>query len=286
MRIDSHHHIWDLAVRDQDWITGEELQPIRRNFLMADLREAISGSGIDKTVLVQTVTDYAETPELLAVAESDELVVGVVGWLKIDAPDAIEYLNEYLDLPGASYLKGIRDIAQDHIDPNYLAREQSIRNVQKLGALGITYDLLTKTPELPAAIEMVKACPDVQFVMDHISKPYIAKQEMQPWKKLISELASFPNVVCKISGLVTEANWNNWQVKDFLPYTDHLLEIFTPARLMFGSDWPVATLAASYSEVVELAESLTDGLSISEGESFWNQTAIHAYNLGLESPLK
>jgi L-fuconolactonase len=280
MRIDSHHHIWDLAVRDQDWITGEELQPIRRNFLMADLREAISGSGIDKTVLVQTVTDYAETPELLAVAESDELVVGVVGWLKIDAPDAIEQLHKYLDLPGANYLKGIRDIAQDHIDPNYLAREQSIRNVQKLGALGITYDLLTKTPELPAAIEMVKACPDVQFVMDHISKPYIAKQEMQPWKKLISELASFPNVVCKISGLVTEANWNNWQVKDFLPYTDHLLEIFTPARLMFGSDWPVATLAASYSEVVELAESLTAGLSISEGESFWSQTAIHAYNLG------
>ena len=144
MRIDSHHHIWDLAVRDQDWITGEELQPIRRNFLMADLREAISGSGIDKTVLVQTVTDYAETPELLAVAESDELVVGVVGWLKIDAPDAIEQLHKYLDLPGANYLKGIRDIAQDHIDPNYLAREQSIRNVQKLGALGITYDLLTK----------------------------------------------------------------------------------------------------------------------------------------------
>ncbi|MGI9131575.1 MAG: amidohydrolase family protein [Candidatus Nanopelagicaceae bacterium] len=280
MRIDSHHHIWDLAVRDQDWITGEELQPIRRNFLMADLREAISGSGIDKTVLVQTVTDYAETPELLAVAESDELVVGVVGWLKIDAPDAIEQLHKYLDLPGANYLKGIRDIAQDHIDPNYLAREQSIRNVQKLGALGITYDLLTKTPELPAAIEMVKACPDVQFVMDHISKPYISKQEMQPWKKLISELASFPNVVCKISGLVTEANWNNWQVKDFRPYVDHLLEIFTPARLMFGSDWPVATLAASYSEVVELAESLTAGLSISEGESFWSQTAIHAYNLG------
>jgi len=280
MRIDSHHHIWDLSVRDQDWITGEAMQPIRRNFLMADLREAIAGSGIDKTVLVQTVTDYAETPELLAVAESNELVVGVVGWLKIDAPDAIEQLHNYLDLPGANYLKGIRDIAQDHVDPNYLAREQSIRNVQKLGALGITYDLLTKTPELPAAIEMVGACPDVQFVMDHISKPYISKQEMQPWKKLISELASFPNVVCKISGLVTEASWSNWEINDFRPYADHLLEIFTPNRLMFGSDWPVATLAASYSEVVELAESLTAGLSISEGESFWSQTAIHAYNLG------
>ena len=280
MRIDSHHHIWDLAVRDQDWITGEDLQPIRRNFSMSDLREAISGSGITKTVLVQTVTDYAETPDLLAIAESDELVAGVVGWLKIDAPDAIEHLHKYLDLPGANYLKGIRDIAQDHVDPNYLAREESIRNVQKLGPLGITYDLLTKSPELPGAIEMVKACPDVQFVMDHISKPYISKEEMQPWKKLITELASFPNVLCKISGLVTEANWNTWQVKDFIPYTDHLIEIFTPARLMFGSDWPVATLAASYAEVVELAESLTIGLSPSESESFWSKTAIHAYNLG------
>jgi len=127
---------------------------------------------------------------------------------------------------------------------------------------------------------MVKACPDVQFVMDHISKPYISKEEMQPWKELITELASFPNVLCKISGLVTEANWNNWQVKDFLPYTDHLIEIFTPDRLMFGSDWPVATLAASYAEVVGLAESLTMGLSPSESECFWSKTAIHAYNLG------
>ncbi|CAB4751746.1 unannotated protein [freshwater metagenome] len=279
MRIDSHHHIWDLSVRDQGWITGDAMKPIRRNFSMPDLREAIYRTGVEQTVLVQTITDYAETPELLAIAESDELVVGVVGWLQIDAPDAIEHLHKYLDLPGANYLKGIRDIAQDHVDPNYLAREESIKNVRKLGALGITYDLLTKTPELPAAIELVKACPEVQFVMDHISKPYISKSEMQPWKNLITELASLPNVVCKISGLVTEANWKNWEVRDFLPYTDHLIEIFTPNRLMFGSDWPVATLAATYSEVVELAESLTIGLSPSENESFWSQTAIHAYKL-------
>ena len=279
MRIDSHHHIWDLSIRDQGWITGDALEPIRRNFSMSDLREAIYRTGGEQTVLVQTITDYAETPELLAIAESDELVVGVVGWLQIDAPDAIEHLHKYLDLPGANYLKGIRDIAQDHVDPNYLAREESIKNVRKLGALGITYDLLTKTPELPAAIELVKACPEVQFVMDHISKPYISKSEMQPWKNLITELASLPNVVCKISGLVTEANWKNWEVRDFLPYTDHLIEIFTPNRLMFGSDWPVATLAATYSEVVELAESLTIGLSPSENESFWSQTAIHAYKL-------
>lgn len=281
MRIDSHHHIWDLSVRDQDWITGDDMQPIRRNFLMGDLREAIAGYGIDKTVLVQTVTDYAETPELLALAESDSLIAGVVGWLKIDAPDAIEHLRKYLDLPGAKYLKSIRDIAQDHPDSNYLGKAETIANVRKLGEFGIAYDLLSKTPELAGAVALVTACPDVQFIMDHISKPYIAKGTMEPWKSLMTELASFPNVVCKISGLVTEANWHDWKVQDFKPYTDHLLEIFKPQRLMFGSDWPVATLGGTYGQVINLAEQLTLGLSPSEGEYFWSKTAIHAYNLSL-----
>ena len=281
MRIDSHHHIWDLSVRDQDWITGDAMQPIRRNFSMGDLREAIAGHGIEKTVLVQTVTDYAETPELLALAESDSLIVGVVGWLKIDAPDAIEHLRGYLDLPGSKYLKSIRDIAQDHPDPNYLGKAETIANVRKLGEFGIAYDLLSKTPELAGAVALVKACPDVQFIMDHISKPYIAKGTMEPWKSLMSELASLPNVVCKISGLVTEAKWHDWKVQDFNPYADHLLEIFTPQRLMFGSDWPVATLGGTYGQVINLAEQLTSGLSPSEGDYFWSKTAIHAYNLAL-----
>jgi L-fuconolactonase len=279
MRIDSHHHIWDLSVRDQEWIAGDEMQPIRRNFAIADLRDASASSRMDKTILVQTVTDYTETPELLKIAQSEQLVGAVVGWLKIDAQDAIEHLHRYLDLPGAEYLKGIRDIAQDHPDPNYLAKPETISNVRKLGELGITYDLLTKVPELPAAIKLVSACPDVQFVMDHISKPRIAKQEIEPWKTLMSELASFPNVFCKVSGLVTEANWKEWQVKDFKPYVDHVIEIFTPQRLMFGSDWPVANLGGTYSEIVRLAEDLTSGLSPSESESFWHRAASAAYRL-------
>jgi L-fuconolactonase len=279
MRIDSHHHIWDLSVRDQEWITGDAMHPIRRNFAVSDLHVASAASGIEKTILVQTVTDYAETPELLLIAQSKQLVGAVVGWLKIDAPDAIEHLHRYLDLPGADYLKGIRDIAQDHPDSNYLAKSETIANVRKLGELGITYDLLTKTPELPAAIELVRACPDVQFVMDHISKPRIAKQELEPWKTLMTELATFPNVLCKVSGLVTEANWNGWQVKDFKPYVDHVIDIFTPQRLMFGSDWPVAILGGTYAEVVELAEALTAGFSPSESESFWHKTAAFAYRI-------
>ncbi len=281
MRIDSHHHIWDLSVRDQDWITGEAMQPIRRNFSMADLREAIAGHGIDKTVLVQTVTDYAETPELLKIAENDSLIAGVVGWLKIDAPDAIEHLRGYLDLPGAKYLKSIRDVAQDHPDSNYLGKAETIANVRKLGEFGIAYDLLSKTPELAGAVSLVKACPDVQFIMDHISKPDIARGTMQPWKTLMTELASFPNVVCKISGLVTEADWHVWKIQDFKPYTDHLLEVFTPQRLMFGSDWPVATLGGTYSQVIKLAEQLTSELTPDEGDYFWSKTAIHAYSLTL-----
>ena len=279
MRIDSHHHIWDLSIRDQEWITGDAMQPIHRNFVISDLKDVIASSHIDRTVLVQTVTDYAETLELLAIAQSEQLVGAVVGWLKIDAPNAIEHLHKYLDLPGAEYLKGIRDIAQDHPDSNYLAKPETISNVRKLGELGITYDLLTKIPELPAAIKLVRACPDVQFIMDHISKPRIAKQEVEPWKTLMSELATFPNVLCKVSGLVTEANWNEWQVKDFKPYVDHVIEIFTPQRLMFGSDWPVANLGGTYAEIVELAEALTSGFSRSEGDYFWHKTAASAYGI-------
>ena len=279
MRIDSHHHLWDLSVRDQEWIVGDEMQTIRRSYAISDLKDAIKSSRIDRTVLVQTVTDYSETPELLAIAQSEHLVGAVVGWLPIDAPDAIAHLHKYQDLPGAEYLKGIRDIAQDHPDSNYLAKPETIANVQKLGALGITYDLLTKTPELAAAIKLVRACPDVQFVMDHISKPYIAKKEIEPWKTLMTELATFPNVLCKVSGLVTEANWKTWDVKDFKPYVDHVIEIFTPQRLMFGSDWPVANLGGTYLQIVELAEALTSGLSPSEAEFFWHKSAAAAYRL-------
>jgi L-fuconolactonase len=279
MRIDSHHHLWDLSVRDQEWIVGDEMQPIRRNFAISDLKDVIKSSRIDRTVLVQTVTDYSETPELLAIAQSEHLVGAVVGWLQIDAPDAIARLHQYLDLPGAEYLKGIRDIAQDHPDPNYLSKPQTIANVKKLGELGITFDLLTKTPELAAAVKLVRACPDVQFVMDHISKPYIAKKEIEPWKTLMTELATLPNVLCKVSGLVTEANWKTWEVKDFKPYVDHVIEIFTPQRLMFGSDWPVANLGGTYSQIVELAEALTSGLSPSEAEFFWHKSAAAAYRL-------
>ena len=280
MRIDSHHHLWDLSARDYDWMDGDQMAPIRRNFAIADLEAAIAGTGIERTVFVQASMTHEETYEALVLAEQTPTIVAVVGWLDVDSPASLAECEKYLAAKGGSYLKGIRDIAQDHPDSNYLARPQVIKTVQGLGKLDITYDILTKTPELKAAIELVKACPDVQFVLDHISKPYIAKEEIEPWKSLITELSSFDNVSCKISGMVTEAKWNAWEVEDFVPYVDHIIESFTPQRIMFGSDWPVALLATSkYSDVVHLAESLTQQFSDSEKSLFWGENAKSAYKI-------
>ena len=280
MRIDSHHHLWDLSIRPQEWMVGDGMEPVARNFNTDDLRSAIAGTGIEKTILVHATTTHDETYELLEIAQSDATVIAVVGWLQIDSPDAIAECEKYLQSTGGSYLKGIRDVAQDLPDSNYLAKPQSIATVQQLGKMGLTYDILTKTPELKAAIELVRACPNVQFVLDHISKPYIAKQEIEPWKSLITELAAFENVSCKISGMVTEAKWNTWQSGDFAPYVDHIITSFTPQRLMFGSDWPVALLATtSYSDVVHLAQGLTTQFTARENELFWRDNALSAYKI-------
>jgi L-fuconolactonase len=280
MKIDSHHHLWDLSIRPQEWMVGENMDAVRRNFDVNDLRSAIAGTGIERTILVHATSTHDETFEMLALAAIDPTIIGVVGWVNIDSPDAINVCEKYLEATGGSYLKGIRDVAQDLPDSNYLSRPQSIKTVQGLGKIGLTYDILTKTPELRAAIELVRACPDVQFILDHISKPYIAKGDIEPWKSLITELAAFENVSCKISGMVTEAKWNNWKNFDFTPYVDHIIETFTPQRIMFGSDWPVALLATqSYSDVVSLAEALTSQLSEGEKKCFWGGHATSKYKV-------
>ena len=281
MRIDSHHHVWDLSVREQGWMVGEALYPIKKNFSINDLRQAITGCGIEKTVVVQTVTNYDETPELLELAEDDDLVAGVVGFLKIDSADAISYLDKYESMRGFKNLVGIRDIAHDYEDIGYLAKPEVVKNVQELGRRGLVYDLLTKTPHMQAAIDLVKQSPNTQFVLDHISKPYMAKGEMQPWADKLRELASFENVVIKVSGLFTEADWKNWKAEDFWPYLEHVTNLFTPARMMFGSDWPVCLLAATYRQSIDLMEQFTKSFSPTEQKDFWAGTANRTYNLRL-----
>ena len=266
-------------MREQDWLVGDLMKPLVRNFSMSDLREQSAGTGINKTILIQTVANYDETPEFLAIANSDSMIAGVVGWLDMETLEAQDKLDGYLALPGGDKLVGIRDLAQYKDDSRWLMRPTVIKNVQELGARGIAYDLLTKPDQLQAAIELVQVCPETQFVMDHISKPFIEKGEVEPWGKQMRRLASLPNVVCKVSGMVNEANWDNWETKDFTPYIEILLDYFGANRLMFGSDWPVALLAATYLEVVELAETLTSSLSASEKTCFWSESAIQAYGL-------
>jgi L-fuconolactonase len=281
MRIDSHHHVWDLSVREQGWMVGDALNPIKKNFSINDLRQAVTGCGIEKTVVVQTVTNYDETPELLELAETDDLVAGVVGFLKIDAVDATSYLDKYESMRGFNNLVGIRDIAHDYEDVKYLSKPQVVKNVQELGRRGLVYDLLTKTPHMQAAIDLVKACPNTKFVLDHISKPYIAKGEMQPWADQLVQLASFENVDVKVSGMFTEADWKNWKQTNFWPYLEHITNSFTPARMMFGSDWPVCLLAATYRQSIDLMEEFTKSFSEAEKNNFWAGTANRAYGLNL-----
>jgi L-fuconolactonase len=279
MRIDSHHHTWDLNVRPQTWMKGDELKPISRTILMNELEPELEISKIDYTVIVQTVPTIDETPEFLDLSLSHPKVCAVVGWLDLESDDIRPVLEKYLAHAGGKNLVSIRDIAQDKDDPNWLIRDDVVKNVHRIAEAGLTFDILTKPPQLAAAVKLVKQSPNNIFVLDHISKPYIAKGGMKPWADQISEIASYENVSVKVSGLFTEANWSNWSNESFKPYLDHILKSFTPDRMMFGSDWPVCLLAASYGQTIELMEEFAKDFSKSEQESFWAGTAKRFYRL-------
>jgi L-fuconolactonase len=279
MRIDSHHHIWDLSVRAQSWMKGDEVKPISRTILMDELEPELEKSNIDYTVIVQTVENPDETPEFLDLSLSHPKICAVVGWLDLESKDVIPQLEKYLSHPGGKNLVSVRDMAQDKADPNWLMRDDVIKNIHRIADAGLTFDILTRPPQLAAAVEMVKRSPNNTFVLDHISKPYIGKGEMQPWADQITEMASHENVSVKVSGLFTEANWDNWSNQSFKPYLDHILNTFTPSRMMFGSDWPVCLLAATYSQTVDLMEEFTKEFSKTEQESFWSGTVKRSYRL-------
>lgn len=281
MRIDSHHHVWDLEVRPQEWITGEPMQPLLRNFSLADLEPLLETTGIDRTVIVQTVANPDETAELLNLAAEHELVAGVVGWLNLESPTLGHDIARLLEHPHAKKLVGIRDLAQYKEDAAWLARPDVIAALQTLGRHGLTFDLLTLPHQLPAAVRAVSACAETTFVLDHLAKPYIARGAIEPWGREVRTLASQPNVACKISGLFTEADWHRWKTKDFEPYVAVLLETFGPRRLMFGSDWPVSTLAATYEQVVEVTAELTAQLTPDERFEFWSGSASRFYSLDI-----
>ena len=279
LRIDSHHHIWDISVRPQTWMQGDEVKPISRTILMNELEPELEKAKIDYTVIVQTVATVDETPEFLDLSISHPKICAVVGWLDLESDDVRPQLEKYLAHPAGKNLVSIRDLAQDKEDPNWLLRDNVVRNIHRIGEAGLAFDILTRPPQLAAAVEMVKISPNNSFVLDHISKPYMGKGEMQPWAKQISEIASHENVVVKVSGLFTEANWSDWNHQTFKPYLDHILKSFSPSRMMFGSDWPVCLLAATYTDTINLMEDFTKDFTKSEQELFWAGTAKRVYKL-------
>ncbi|MEV0803092.1 amidohydrolase family protein [Kribbella sp. NPDC050281] len=277
-RVDAHHHVWDLTVREQSWMAGPELDPIRRNFAVEDLAPLAAAADVTATVLVQTVGLVEETVEFLEVAAGNELVAGVVGWVDLTADDVATALSGLLARPDGPYLKGIRHQVHDEPDLDWLLRPDVQHGLAAVAEAGLVYDLLTKTPHLPAAIATARACPQLTFVVDHISKPVIG-EPLEPWASQLRELAALPNVTCKLSGMVTEASWTDWKPADLQTYADVVLDAFGPDRVMFGSDWPVCLLAATYAQVVDTAETLTARLSPAEREAVFSTTATRTYKL-------
>jgi L-fuconolactonase len=277
--VDAHHHVWDLSVRDQDWITGPELQPLRRDFTVTDLAPEARATGVDRTVLVQTITVAEETPEFLALADAHHLIAGVVGWTDLTRPDITDELARLRELPGGHYLKGIRHQVQGEPDPNWLLRPDVHRGLTAVADVGLVYDLLVLPQQFPAAVEVAASLPQLTFVLDHLGKPPIASGRLEPWATSLRSLAALPNTYCKLSGMVTEADWKTWRTADLHPYADTALDAFGPSRLMFGSDWPVCVLAATYGQVTETAGELTDDLSAAERADVFEGTATRVYGL-------
>jgi L-fucono-1,5-lactonase len=253
---------------------------LRRPRGVEDLRAVAAPLGITGTVAVQAAVTEEETGDLLAQAEaSGGLIAAVVGWVDLTAPDVEERIAALRERPGGERLAGVRHPVQDEPDPGWLLREDVRRGLRAVGAAGLTYDLLVLPPQLPAARLLAEALPDLPLVLDHGAKPPIAAGGWEPWSSDLGALAALEHVHCKLSGLVTEADWDGWRAGDVGRYAARLLDALGPERLMFGSDWPVCTLAATYEEVLELARAALGGSSAAERDAVLAGTARRFYGL-------
>ena len=276
VRIDAHHHLWDLAARDQTWTEG--LPTLHRTFTMDDLVPHLVANNIDGTVLVQTINDPDETPEFLRQAFENSYIRGVVGWVDL-TNDTAAQIVQLKSLPGGDLLKGIRHLVQGESDVNWLTRPDVQDGLRAVGEANLVYDILVFPHQLEAALRTVRALPEVRFVLDHCGKPRIIDGDIDGWRRQMVQLAANENVAVKLSGLVTEADHANWSELDLQPYVQVVLDAFSPARIMFGSDWPVCQLAATYDEVVSVTESLTALLRHDDKVAIFGGTACDWYGL-------
>ncbi|QQN64036.1 amidohydrolase family protein [Bradyrhizobium diazoefficiens] len=279
MVIDAHQHFWDPARADYPWMNAPELAPIRRAFGPADLAPLLKANGIDASIVVQCRSALDETEEFLRIAHATPSVIGVVGWADLtDAALGIT-LDRLRTLPGGAKLVGIRHQVHDEADPDWLLRADVQRGLAALFARGLAYDLLVRTRELPAAIATAKAFPHARFVLDHAAKPPIANGGSAEWSDRIAALAACGNVWCKVSGLATEAKWNDWDAERLFPFVQQVANCFGEDRLIFGSDWPVCLLAGSYGDIKGALEACLAKLGANVREKAFGVNAGAAYRL-------
>ncbi len=251
MKIDAHQHFWTYDPEKLPWI-GEDLGVLKNDFLPQDLEPLLQQHGLDGCVAVQASQTELETHFLLDLSADHPFIKGVVGWVDLEAKDLETKLDAYLPF---RKLKGFRHILQDEEDPNYILRPQFLEGISTLGKRGYSYDILVFPHQMPGVLKALEELPEMPIVLDHIAKPLIKEGKMQPWKDHLIAIAEFPHVYCKLSGMVTENKWRGWKKEEFYPYLEVAIEAFGEDRLMFGSDWPVCLLAASYEEVVEVVKS-------------------------------
>jgi L-fuconolactonase len=290
--VDAHHHVWDLAVRPQPWLaTSEELAPLRRTFRLAELAPQATAAGVGASVVVQTVTEPGETPELLSLSLAGPLIAAVVGWTDLTAADVADDLSGLGALPGGQRLAGIRHPLLTEPDPDWLGRPGVRRGLAAVAAAGLAFDLVLRPSQLPAAVRAAAALPDLTFVLDHLGNVDVGPAIDEAWATSLADLAALPNTACKLSGILSapapgpepasaRSRSPGPDVAHLQPYLDLALEHFGPGRLMFGSDWPVCTLGARYDAVVAAAVALTSALSHPEQEAILGDTARSVYRIG------
>jgi L-fuconolactonase len=274
MRIDAHQHFWQYDSARDSWVT-DEMAALRRDFGPADLEPELASAGIDGCIAVQADQSLHETQFLLDIAERHPFVRGVVGWVDLRADPLSRELER---VAGEERLCGLRHIAQAEAD-DFLIQPDVVRGIAQMEAFGLTYDILIYPRQLPAALALVERLPGQRFVIDHMAKPEIRTGSLEPWASGIRAIAEHPDVWCKVSGLVTEADWRDWRPEQMRPYLDTVFDAFGPDRLMFGSDWPVCLLAARYTEVLKLVEEYAASLSRDQRDSLFGLNALRFYGL-------
>ncbi|WP_333626980.1 amidohydrolase family protein [Sphingobacterium siyangense] len=275
MRIDTHQHFWKFDPIRDSWIT-EEMQVIRRDFSPLDIQFVLERNGFGGSVAVQADQSKEETAYLVQLANDYPFIKGVVGWIDLQAADIRQQLDAY---QSDKVIKGFRHIVEGEADPDFLIRPAVLNGLKALADYGYTYDLLIRPRHYAATLDCVQQNPNLQFVLDHIAKPPIKSKAFDEWAAFIDALAALPNVVCKVSGLATEADWEGWKLDDFKQYLEHIFARFGKERIMYGSDWPVCLLAASYEESIAIVEDKLGQFTAAEKNAFWAENAIRVYNL-------